>query len=280
MNKYFVFLVVIILGIFLCFTTNEDRTLRWRNSKGEWNVVPADWSPGLKKLLIAYPRTFLDATDNSIIWPDGTEMVYDDGYLFKSYYDMLKNADLEDMMKQEYISGSRIKFPLPKNYNPGVVRYEPFFFKMYGQTRDEVVSNLTKIVWLPENEDSNLKITTVNNVHKKLQEISDQLDTLTHLHKYLKTPGGTFNWRVILNTNNVSMHSFGIAIDINVSFSNYWRWDNPNVSAFEGLDIPYKNKIPLEIVKIFEKHGFVWGGKWYHYDTMHFEYRPELLVDI
>jgi hypothetical protein len=30
---------------------------------------------------------------------------------------------------------------------------------------------------------------------------------------------------------------------------------------------------------IFEKHGFIWGGKWYHYDTMHFEYRPELLPE-
>ena len=33
----------------------------------------------------------------------------------------------------------------------------------------------------------------------------------------------------------------------------------------------------MEIVRIFEKHGFIWGGRWYHYDTMHFEYRPELL---
>ena len=32
-----------------------------------------------------------------------------------------------------------------------------------------------------------------------------------------------------------------------------------------------------KIVEIFERHGFIWGGKWYHYDTMHFEYRPELL---
>ena len=24
-------------------------------------------------------------------------------------------------------------------------------------------------------------------------------------------------------------------------------------------------------------HGFIWGGKWYHYDTMHFEFRPELV---
>src|SRR5690242_16362928 len=27
----------------------------------------------------------------------------------------------------------------------------------------------------------------------------------------------------------------------------------------------------------FEQHGFIWGGRWAHYDTMHFEYRPELL---
>jgi hypothetical protein len=30
-------------------------------------------------------------------------------------------------------------------------------------------------------------------------------------------------------------------------------------------------------VEIFERHGFIWGGKWFHYDTMHFEYRPEML---
>ncbi len=42
--------------------------------------------------------------------------------------------------------------------------------------------------------------------------------------------------------------------------------------------IAYKNEIPWEIVRIFEAHGFIWGGKWYHYDTMHFEYRPELLM--
>jgi len=38
------------------------------------------------------------------------------------------------------------------------------------------------------------------------------------------------------------------------------------------------SQIPIQIVRIFEKHGFIWGGYWYHYDTMHFEYRPELLL--
>ena len=40
----------------------------------------------------------------------------------------------------------------------------------------------------------------------------------------------------------------------------------------------YTNRFPLEIVEIFERHGFIWGGKWYHFDTFHFEYRPELIT--
>ncbi|WP_372236783.1 M15 family metallopeptidase [Campylobacter pinnipediorum] len=30
------------------------------------------------------------------------------------------------------------------------------------------------------------------------------------------------------------------------------------------------------MVDVFEKNGFIWGGRWKHFDTMHFEYRPEL----
>ena len=64
-----------------------------------------------------------------------------------------------------------------------------------------------------------------------------------------------------------------IAIDIALKRSHYWRNDKPGKDGA----IAFKNEIPMEIVRIFEKHGFIWGGRWYHYDTMHFEYRPELL---
>ena len=37
------------------------------------------------------------------------------------------------------------------------------------------------------------------------------------------------------------------------------------------------DRLSVAIARIFETHGFIWGGAWYHYDTMHFEYRPELL---
>ncbi|MCL2443985.1 MAG: M15 family metallopeptidase [Treponema sp.] len=31
-------------------------------------------------------------------------------------------------------------------------------------------------------------------------------------------------------------------------------------------------------MKTFESQGFIWGGKWQLFDTMHFEYRPEILI--
>ena len=35
---------------------------------------------------------------------------------------------------------------------------------------------------------------------------------------------------------------------------------------------------PPSFVEVFEQHGFVWGGKWLYFDTIHFEYRPEALI--
>ena len=84
---------------------------------------------------------------------------------------------------------------------------------------------------------------------------------------------GTYNCRAIADTGEPSPHGYGIAIDLNTAVSDYWYW-RPHEGA-----IVYRNRMPEEIVAIFEKHGFIWGGKWYHFDTMHFEFRPELLVD-
>jgi hypothetical protein len=76
---------------------------------------------------------------------------------------------------------------------------------------------------------------------------------------------------VVADTGKPSMHASGAAIDINSKNTDYWVWAGKKA----GGPIPYKNRIPFEIVEIFEAEKFVWGGKWYHYDTMHFEYRPE-----
>lgn len=107
-----------------------------------------------------------------------------------------------------------------------------------------------------------------------LRKVADEFSNYPHLQKYL-TQASTFYWRKVRGANRQSAHSYGIAIDINTSNSDYWLWKYPG--KHETDKIGYQNRIPLEVVRVFEKYGFVWGGRWYHFDTMHFEYRPEII---
>ncbi|MDR2193503.1 MAG: M15 family metallopeptidase [Treponema sp.] len=92
----------------------------------------------------------------------------------------------------------------------------------------------------------------------------------------------SWNWRNIADVQNRSFHSYGAAIDVQSKAQRgeetYWLW-----TSQKGVDwwaVPYKNRLhpPDAVVKIFESYGFVWGGKWLFYDTMHFEYRPEVFM--
>ncbi|KRP88457.1 hypothetical protein AOQ73_28865 [Bradyrhizobium pachyrhizi] len=67
----------------------------------------------------------------------------------------------------------------------------------------------------------------------------------------------------------MSMHGYAAAIDLNLKVRDDRLW------AGKGKTIPCNNWMPREIVDIFERHGFIWGGKCCHYDTMHFEHRPD-----
>ena len=207
-----------------------------------------------------------------MIWKDGTKMIFDTGIKTQKFDEILNQPDLKAQINIPYPIGTKYSIPT-LNEDPGRIRFEPFFKKMYGNTKAEVEKNLVTIYWLPSSINKKLRVTKINGIAEKIQAISNELDTLPHLHKYMNNPGGTYYWRKISGTNRLSTHSFGIAFDINVNHSNYWKWDSN-----KGGILEYRNKVPIEIILIFEKHGFIWGGKWYHYDTMHFEYRPELLI--
>ena len=108
-----------------------------------------------------------------------------------------------------------------------------------------------------------------------LERVSKRLATALSadpaLAPFFEAMGGTFLWRKIQGTSRLSPHSYGIAIDLSVARSFYWEWAHPKVP------IRWQNATPQVIVDAFEAEGFIWAGRWHHYDTMHFEYRPELL---
>ena len=223
------------------------------------------------KLKRAYPNFIKELKGNQLIFFDNSSMIFDDRN-YKNQKELLTNPDVEDMFTQKYVS-----FDISKKTDAGRIRNEAFFKKMYGNTKAEVESKLIEIAWCPKLVNQKIKITTVNDIHLKVQKISNELDQHPELKKYLTNIGGTFNWRNISGSNRLSMHSFGMTIDINVSFSNYWQWKCKCTDEY--ITVQYINKIPKTIVTIFEKNGFIWGGNWVHFDTMHFEYRPELLLN-
>lgn len=78
------------------------------------------------------------------------------------------------------------------------------------------------------------------------------------LRREIKTFGGCYNFRGKRTSAKLSTHSWGIAIDL-----------NPETNA-QGM----AGNMNPEVVKIFRRHGFTWGGDWSgpSKDPMHFQF--------
>lgn len=76
-----------------------------------------------------------------------------------------------------------------------------------------------------------------------------------HLVDQLKTWDGCFNIRQKRGATSPSLHSWGIAIDINAAWNGFGK--SPTLST--------------ELVKCFTDAGFEWGGNWTKPDGMHFQ---------
>lgn len=231
-----------------------------------------DGDPRKGALRAAYPGAFR-FEGNTIVFRSGERVVWDDGRR-KSPQQLLTDADVEDMFAYPYPPARLGERRPPRHHDPGRVRSDDFFRALYGQNAEAVRASLVAVPWVPRLGGGTLAVTSRFGVDDKLAAVSAELERLPKsFHRYVRPSAGTFMWRRIAGTNRLSVHSFGAAIDVNTHYANYWRWDDQPADG----TILYRNEIPIEIVAVFERHCFIWGGRWYHYDTMHFEYRPELL---
>lgn len=240
-----------------CAETQSDA-----NKEATTDSIPA----GAKALIEAYPDFIAGYDDGNILFIDGTTMRYDDGRE-KDFVTMLNDSDLEDMFHTPYTQPDSAPEYLS---DAGRFRCESLFKKMYGNNPAAVRSNLETVDWFGRK----IKFTGVNGAASQLRKVAEEIARYPELKPFMKC-SGTFYWRKVRGANRQSAHSYGIAVDIAVDNSDYWLWKNPH--ARETDRIVYANRIPRRIVDIFRKYGFIWGGSWYHFDTMHFEYRPEIL---
>jgi D-alanyl-D-alanine carboxypeptidase len=202
-----------------------------------------------------------------LVLPDDTKVPYahDRIPIGNGYY----WPNVTDIYEQRYPTGP-IHPVTQVNFDPGAMRLDPLFYATYGRTAKEVRSKLVRVLLGGK----------VFLVHRRIAaplrrvavRIQAAIEKNPKLSRFFQSPGGTFNWRHIAGTDALSSHGWGIAIDLDTKRADYWRYQTANPDG----SFKWRNRYPQAIVDAFEGEGFIWGGRWYHFDTMHFEYRPEL----
>lgn len=205
-----------------------------------------------------------------IITNNNTRIIYDD-LKEKSINEKFANPDLEDLFFENYPLNPITKV-MDLNKDPGRLRNYKLLNSVYGNDKREIEKNLTTI----STNYGNIIFNKCNNAAENLKKALDEIWSIsredTKINSFVTPISGTYNYRVIQDTGMLSPHSYGIAIDLNRNDADYWKW----VSKEKG-----DSRIasyPKAIVECFEKYGFVWGGKWSHFDILHFEYKPEIII--
>ncbi|MDR0456279.1 MAG: M15 family metallopeptidase [Treponema sp.] len=169
-----------------------------------------------------------------------------------------------------------------RSRNP--VKRSPHFFDALWQahTRDESQRRVKALSFLGSS------VTVHEAIHAKLALVEERILADAQSDPQVRAWVNNinmmegWNWRTIADTQTRSYHAYGAAVDILPKSlggkETYWLWAARNKP--EWWNIPYSDRLhpPAKVIKAFESRGFIWGGKWLFFDTMHFEYRPEIFL--
>lgn len=212
------------------------------------------------------------------------------------YYDRMDDMDIVSILSIPYQKGRTALPEVRRNWDPGRLRNEDLLKAVYGSNESSARSKLVKVSFLNQNVMFSSQLGAANALSNAGKQLQLMAKTDSELALFLKPflngkndlKGNTFFWRKVKGTPRLSAHSFGAAIDILTNVGPmYWLWDEQRdhparaklgEQAYRDIHYipPGAPRFNQKVVDVMEANGFVWGGKWNHYDTMHFEYRPEL----
>ena len=224
-------------------------------------------------LMMAYPEDIINIeckADDKVylVMKSGKKLLYDDKRE-KNSAEKLASPDLQDMLEQIYPL-TPISSVMEENFDPGRCRVYGLLSEVYGYSKKDIESKLINLGY------PNYQFNSRNKAAESLKAVMKELIPLAKGNQTIGScifpVSGTYNYRLIAGTNQLSPHSYGIAIDLAVNKKDYWKWSskadgNKRLASY-----------PTEIAEVFEKNNFIWGGKWGHFDIMHFEYRPEIVL--
>ncbi|MDR0290203.1 MAG: M15 family metallopeptidase [Treponema sp.] len=171
-----------------------------------------------------------------------------------------------------------------ENRSRNPIRRSPLFFDALWQanTRAESERRTKPLAFLGSS------VRVHEGIHEKLKLVEERILAAARSDSQVRswisginTVQG-WNWRSVADIPSRSYHSYGVAVDILPKSlggkETYWLWAARNRP--EWWNIPYSDRFhpPIAVIRAFEANGFIWGGKWLFFDTMHFEYRPEIIM--
>jgi hypothetical protein len=166
--------------------------------------------------------------------------------------------------------------------NPDAER-SPFYEALYAcHTREEAYQQQEWIIFMGRRVQVHKSIKApLGKVEAQIFELEKSDKTITEWRKRLYSIT-SWNWRNVAGSANRSYHSYGIAIDLletqQPGKETYWQWTRNKGINWRTVTAGQRLDPPGSVIRAFEEQGFIWGGTWPWYDTMHFEYRPELLI--
>jgi hypothetical protein len=268
---------------------------------GEGWALPEAGDPqaarALRALVRAYPGRGLEAA-----WRDGDWAVrVDDAWYYWAQGRMLPQdlrgqwelyapyrfyrypAALPPVAQPDSATRERLRAIVERNAASPPERHEGLLSDLYrAGSRGRTEARVTTVSFL------GLPVRVHQLVAPALSAVAEELGRLREadpqLRDFLAALKGLagYNWRPIDGTRSRSYHSYGIAVDlVPRSYGGrhvYWRWSMEHNEDWYAIPYARRWMVPEAAVRAFEAHGFVWGGKWLFFDTIHFEYRPELLL--
>lgn len=245
----------------------------------------------LLALRFAYPEAIRSIAPSGAGWRvfyrNNVDEPYSDG-LDLTPEQRFDRAAPAAILAQDYPFGP-VPLPAPPGHDPGRLRDYALFQAAYGSTSTQVKDNLEEVEFFGRP----LRFNRGNGAAEALRWVAADLRAdpeacaymlrLANADRVGRERGApvfsTWLWRSIAGTNRLSTHSYGIAIDLHdpsAAGEKYWLWAARARPPFPNGDLNLA-RVPWSVVACFERHGFIWGGKWHHFDTIHFEYRPEFL---
>jgi len=268
MKKFLIttfFITILSLNLFTyntyAFIIEDDTYIN--NTKRDLLVLMLAYKEEIKEIEIS--------KDNYIylILNNNSKILYDDKKE-KNRDSKVSNSDVQDTLEEIYPLESIDK--VLEGIDPGRSRCYSLLNGLYGGNRKEVEKNLSSISTLCGNITFNKNARAGEALKKALNEAKELANNKNKINNFIFPISGGYNYRVIQDTGRLSPHAYAIAIDLNRNNSDYWKWVDKSKGS-KRIE-----EYPKELVKIFEDNGFIWGGKWEHFDILHFEYRPEIIL--